>query len=84
MSISFMFLPYWIFIGISPLLYMKDLGVSLAHFGYYQGALALTFAPGSLLYGIVIKNSEYNQKKGLYISIQIFATSTTIIALVTF
>ena len=29
-NILFMFVPYWIFVGMSPLLYIKDLGVSLA------------------------------------------------------
>ncbi|MGI4852154.1 MAG: MFS transporter [Janthinobacterium lividum] len=61
MTLIFVFLPYWIFVGMSPLLYMKDLGVSLAHFGYYQGAMALVFALGSLLYGSVI--DKYDQKK---------------------
>jgi DHA1 family bicyclomycin/chloramphenicol resistance-like MFS transporter len=50
-NIIFMFVPYWIFVGMSPLLYMKDLGVSLSHFGYYQGAFALVFAVGSVLFG---------------------------------
>jgi DHA1 family bicyclomycin/chloramphenicol resistance-like MFS transporter len=42
-----MFLPYWVFVGMLPLLYMKDLRVSLAHFGYYQGVLALASGLGS-------------------------------------
>lgn len=36
--------PYWIFIGIAPLLYMQDWGVSLHHFGFYQGGMAASFA----------------------------------------
>ncbi len=47
------FIPYWIFVGMSPLLYMKELGVSLHHFGYYQGILAFSFAVGSLLFGLI-------------------------------
>ena len=42
----FMCVPYWIFLGMSPILYMKDLGVSLEYYGYYQGAWALVFALG--------------------------------------
>ncbi len=67
------FVPYWIFVGISPLLYMKDLGVSLKHFGYYQGSLALVFAFGSLLFGFIIH--RFNHKKLLSIANQIFILS---------
>ncbi|MDP1724061.1 MAG: multidrug effflux MFS transporter [Alphaproteobacteria bacterium] len=62
----FSFVPYWIFVGMSPILYMKDLGVSLSHFGYYQGALALIFGLGSIFFGFVI--NKYDQKKMLYFS----------------
>ncbi len=48
-----MVVPYWIFVGMSPLLYMKELGVSLSHFGYYQGIQAFSFAVGSLLFGLI-------------------------------
>jgi DHA1 family bicyclomycin/chloramphenicol resistance-like MFS transporter len=66
----FSFVPYWVFVGMSPLLYMEDLGVSLSHFGYYQGSLALVFAFGSLCFGLIV--SKYEQKKLLTISMQIF------------
>jgi len=59
-NIVFMFAPYWIFVGMSPLLYMKSLGVSLAHFGYYQGALALVFGLGSVLFGFVMHRYKLN------------------------
>lgn len=65
-NIVFMCVPYWIFVGMSPLLYMEDLGVSLSHFGYYQGALALLFALGSVVFGLII--SRCDQKKALYVS----------------
>ena len=58
--------PYWIFLGMSPILYMKDLGVSLEHYGYYQGAWALVFALGSIFFGLVI--SKFPARKMLYIS----------------
>lgn len=77
-----MFVPYWIFVGISPLLYMKDLGVSLTHFGYYQGSLALTFALGSILFGFFI--NRFDQKKLLAIANKIFILSFITIMLVTF
>lgn len=66
MNFVLMCVPYWVFVGMSPILYMKDLGVSLSHFGYYQGAIALVFALGSVVYGLMI--SRYDQKKMLWVS----------------
>ena len=60
------YVPYWIFVGISPLLYMKDLHVSLSHFGYYQGSLALICALGSVAFSFIL--NKFDQKKMLYIS----------------
>jgi len=80
-SIVFMFMPYWIFVGMSPLLYIKGLSVSLAHFGYYQGALTLVFALGSVLFGLVMH--KYEQKKLLYFASNIYIISLISIALVT-
>lgn len=80
-NITFMFVPYWIIIGMSPILYMEDLGVSLSEFGYYQGSLAFTFAFGSILSGLIV--NKYDQKKMLYISAQISIIGLIIIAAVT-
>ena len=73
-NIICMFVPYWIFVGISPLLYMRDLNVSLSHFGYYQGVLALVFALGCVLFGLIMH--RYQQRKML-----IFSSITTIVSL---
>ncbi len=81
-TLAFIFVPYWIFVGISPLLYLKDLGVPLAHFGYYQGALALIFALGSIFYGVVI--DKYDQKKMLYFSGALYIFSFLMIAWLAF
>lgn len=50
-SLTFVFLclGYWVFIAISPVLYMEGLGVPLKHFGLYQGAIAAFFSVGSFL-----------------------------------
>ena len=74
--------PYWIFVGMSPLLYMEELGVSLKHFGYYQGAQASVFALGSLLFGLII--NRYNQNKMLYASNYLFIGGNICIAIITF
>ena len=76
------FIPYWIFVGISPLLYLKSLGVSLAHFGYYQGSLALVFAFGSLVFGWFIH--RYNHKKLLLVANIILIFSLISLLYVTF
>lgn len=78
----FIFTPYWIFVGMSPLLYIKALGVSLSHFGYYQGVLALVFAIGSVLYGLLLKNYDFQQKSMLYASIQITIASLIMIVII--
>lgn len=69
------FLPYWIFVGISPLLYLKELGVSLHYFGLYQGSLAMVFAIGSVIYGLFIKYRLHNQKSMLHMGNGIFFLS---------
>lgn len=83
-NLLFIFIPYWIFVGMSPLLYMKALGVSLSHFGYYQGILALVFAIGSILFGFMIKQVTLDQKRLLQVTIQIFLVSLVTIGLATF
>ncbi|MBY0280872.1 MAG: MFS transporter [Alphaproteobacteria bacterium] len=80
--IVFGFVPYWVFVGMSPLLYMEDLGVKLAHFGYYQGVLAFIFGLGSIIFGLIL--SRYDQKKTLYISSQILIVGLISLVWVTF
>ena len=80
LSIISMFVPYWIFVGISPILYMQDLGVSITHFGYYQGVLAFVFAIGSVISGLLI--DKYDHLKMLYLSTFIYALGLISIILV--
>lgn len=72
-SLVFLWGPYWVFAGISPILYMEDLNVSLEHFGYYQGAFASVFAIGSILLGMTM--ARYNHTKMLWLSQYIFVAS---------
>lgn len=58
---------YWVFVGMSPILYMEDLGVSLKEFGFYQGALAITFSIGSFSSGIFLR--KFGQKNCFFFSI---------------
>jgi DHA1 family bicyclomycin/chloramphenicol resistance-like MFS transporter len=80
--IIFMFVPYWIFVGMSPILFMEDLGVSLSQFGYYQGLLAFVYGLGSILFGMVV--TRFNEKKMLIVSNYIFIGGLICIAIVTF
>jgi DHA1 family bicyclomycin/chloramphenicol resistance-like MFS transporter len=81
-NIIFLFIPYWIFVGMSPILYMKDLGVSLSHFGLYQGSLALIYAFGCLTMGLLMNN--FKQKRLLDISNKINIISLICVVLVTY
>lgn len=44
-----------VFIGIAPILYMQDLGVTLEYFGLYQGAMAALFSIMSFSSGYCFK-----------------------------
>lgn len=59
-TICFLIQPYWIFVGISPLLYMDGLGVSLENFGFFQGSLCMVFALLSISSGLFLK--KFGQK----------------------
>jgi DHA1 family bicyclomycin/chloramphenicol resistance-like MFS transporter len=67
LTICFSVTPYWIFIGISPLLYMNDLGVTLYEFGFYQGSMAALFALASFSNGFFIR--KFGTRKYIYFSI---------------
>ncbi len=63
-GLGFLLQVYWIFIGLSPILYIDDLGVSLEKFGLYQGATAAAFAICSLLSGSIIK--RFGEENSFY------------------
>ncbi|MCW5589177.1 MAG: MFS transporter [Legionellales bacterium] len=69
-TLAIMFTPYWVFSGISPLLYIKNLHVSFPAFGIYQGSLALFFALGSILFGFILKLCS--PKNWLYVGLLFF------------
>ncbi|MBX9696670.1 MAG: multidrug effflux MFS transporter [Alphaproteobacteria bacterium] len=46
--ICFLITCYYTFIGLGPILYMEDMGVPLHQFGFYQGAILVTFSIMSL------------------------------------
>lgn len=72
--------PYWVFIGIAPLLYMEGMGVSLTDFGFYQGALALTFAVVSLSSAYFLK--IFGTRRCFYVSLLICIIATSITGII--
>lgn len=61
LTVCAMILPYWSFTGISSVLYIKDFGVSLDHFGFYQGVLATIFATASFMLPLLMRRFEKKQ-----------------------
>jgi DHA1 family bicyclomycin/chloramphenicol resistance-like MFS transporter len=76
-TIVFSLQIYWIFIGMSPIFYMEDLGVSLKSFGFYQGALAAIFSIGSFGSGFFLR--RYGQKNCFFFSVGILVIFATIL-----
>ena len=81
-SIVCFWVPYWIFLGMSSLLYIEGLGVSLKHYGYYQGAWALTFALGSVFIGLIVNICD--PRMLLRISLMICTVGFAAILLITY
>jgi DHA1 family bicyclomycin/chloramphenicol resistance-like MFS transporter len=71
-TICLLVLPYWLFIGMAPILYIGDLGVTLYEFGFYQGATALMFSIISLSSGYCIK--KFGQLNCFIFSISMLCT----------
>jgi MFS transporter, DHA1 family, multidrug resistance protein len=61
--------PYWIFIGILPLLFMDALKMPIKTYGYYQGAVVSTFAIGSLIFPLILSrvNAHVMTKYSLWL-----------------
>ena len=71
---------YWVFIGMGSILYIEGFGVSLASFGYYQGAVAGSFALMSLLSPKLL--SKFGHQKCFKISIVLITIFACLIGLV--
>ncbi|WP_341756253.1 MULTISPECIES: MFS transporter [unclassified Candidatus Tisiphia] len=68
-TLIFMVQAYWVFIGISPILYMQDIGVPIQQFGLYQGTLAAIFSVISFSNSYLLRN--FGQKKCFFFSISV-------------
>lgn len=67
---------YWVFIGMSPILYMENMGVKIEHFGFYQGAIAGIFSIMSISSPLILNRFNHASclKFGM-ISVLLFATA---------
>lgn len=65
-GICFLAVPYWVFTGMAPILYMEDMGVPLKHFGLYQGAIAGAFSIVCILSSKIL--NRYGKENCLNIS----------------
>lgn len=79
MNLLFTFAPYWIFVGMTPLLFINEMGVALSHYGYYQGVVAFVFALGSIFCGFVIRHSDCDHGKMLRYALGMLIVSLFII-----
>ncbi len=73
---------YWTFIGMGSILYIEGLGVPLSSFGFYQGAIAGSFAIVSFLSPALL--NKFGHQKCFKVAvtlITIFATAIGIVAL---
>lgn len=71
---------YWVFIGMGSILYVEGFGVSLASFGYYQGAVAGSFALMSLLSPKLL--SKFGHQKCFKVAIILITIFASLIGLV--
>jgi len=78
-TLCFICLGYWTFIGLSPILYMGDLGVSLGEFGFYQGAICAVFSISSFSAGALIR--RFGQWGMLQFSMGLLVLFSALVAL---
>lgn len=67
LGLSLLTSAYWMFMGMAPIFYMDDMGVPLRHFGYYQGALSLSFAMVCIMSPYILK--RFGQPSCFYFGI---------------
>lgn len=71
--------PYFIFIGIIPLLFMEQLGVGLNEYVYYQGSVVGLFAVLSLMMPLILKMYDINKMLRMSILLSLVALVTSLV-----
>jgi len=64
--ICFLMITYWVFLGMSSVLYVRDMHVTLKEFALHQGSLTLTFAMLSFSSGFFI--NKFGQRRCLQVA----------------
>ena len=64
LGMTFLSVTYWLFVSMSPILYMESFGVKLEHFGFYQGSVCGVFSIISLCSARIL--NKFGQKNCLY------------------
>jgi DHA1 family bicyclomycin/chloramphenicol resistance-like MFS transporter len=77
MGLSFLTAAYWLFAAMAPIIYIEDMGVSLKHFGYYQGSLSFTFAVVCIISPMLF--STFGQKRCLYFGLGLCVISVILL-----
>ena len=53
-ALCFIIAPYWVFISMSPIYYVNDMGVPLIEYMWYKNILAIIFGVISLMNGLLV------------------------------
>ena len=61
---------YFVFVGLAPIFYREDLGVSLQHYGLYQGALASSFGIISFCSGFLY--NKFGKERCYKVSLKLY------------
>lgn len=78
-ALAFLVTPYWVFTAIAPILYVKDLGLSIVDFGFHQALLVLLFSFLSFFNGRFVNG--YGPKNCLAFSMTLLMISIVCIVL---
>ncbi len=79
MCVSLSIAAYYVFVGMGSIVYVDSLGVSLQHFGLYQGAMAFVFGVLSLFSGSIVK--KIGNRKAFFGSLAIIIIFYVLIVL---
>ncbi len=58
-ALCFIIAPYWVFISMSPVYYVNDMGVPLIEYMWYKNILAIIFGVISLMNGVLVGKFGY-------------------------
>ncbi|CAO5675767.1 MAG: Multidrug resistance protein MdtL [Holosporales bacterium] len=82
-SIVIIFQGYWVFIALSPLLYIEVFKIKLIHFGYYQGSVCFVFALISIVGGKIIRYIGEDRSMKISLQTTFFSGFLVILCLLT-